>query len=329
MSPPRPMRLVADIGGTNARFAVLAANSLRPQRTRKVRCADFQSLEHAVRSYLHDTGDPQVTQAAFDVATGITGDYVHLTNGPWGFSIDETRRNLGLERLLVVNDFTALALSVPILQPAEVQQIGGGVPQARTPIAVIGPGTGLGVSGLIPSGERYLPLQGEGGHVAFSPMTETEIAVLRWLKDRYEHVSVERLVSGQGLQNIYRALCADAGNAPRALSPATISEAALANRDAQCVRALEMFCAVLGTAAANLVLTLGARAGCYIGGGIVPKLGAYFAGSAFRARFEAAGRFSQYVAQVPTYVILAQTPALRGLATLLQSPEPRHESGHE
>ncbi len=325
MSPPSPMRLVADIGGTNARFALLAANSLRPRRARKVRCADFDSLEHAVRSYLQGTGDPQVTQAAFDVATGITGDYVHLTNGPWGFSIEETRRNLGLERLLVVNDFTALALAVPILQPDEVQQVGGGVVHAGTPIAVIGPGTGLGVSGLIPSGERYLPLQGEGGHVAFSPMSEAEIGVLRWLQRHYEHVSMERLVSGQGLQNIYRALCAEAGIEPRALSPAKISEAALANRDAHSVQALEMFCAVLGTAAANLVLTLGARAGCYLGGGIVPKLGDYFARSPFRARFEAAGRFSDYVARVPTYVILAPTPALRGLATLLQDPASAHE----
>jgi glucokinase len=314
---PSPMRLVADIGGTNARFALLAADSLEPEREKTVRCADFASLEHAVRSYLHDTGEPVVREAALDVATNVTGDFVHLTNGPWGFSIEQTRQVLALERLRVVNDFTALALAVPTLRADELTRIGGGAALAATPIAVIGPGTGLGVSGLIPVAKGWAALQGEGGHASFSPSDEREVGVLRWLQQRYEHVSVERVVSGMGLQNLYHALCAMDGAPPRPLDPNQISAAALARSDAQCVAALDMFCAILGAAAANLVLTLGAQAGCYIGGGIVPQLGEYFARSPFRPRFESAGRFSGYVAAVPTYVILAKTPALRGLATLL------------
>ncbi|MBC8007648.1 MAG: glucokinase [Prolixibacteraceae bacterium] len=313
---PDAMRLVVDIGGTNARLALVAAGSLQPQHEKTVRCADFEGLEQTVRFYLKDCGNPLVREAALDVATSITADFVRLTNGPWGFSIEQTRSALGLDRLHVVNDFTALALAVPTLRPDELQQIGGGAAIAESPIAVIGPGTGLGVSGLIPVGNGRVALQGEGGHVAFAPMNDREIAVLGCLQQRYAHVSMERVVSGMGLENLYQALCELDGVRAQSLGPDKITAAALTNTDAQCAGALEMFCAILGTAAANLVVTLGAHAGCYIGGGIVPRLGDYFVRSPFRSRFETKGRFSSYVAAVPTSVILAQTPALRGLATL-------------
>ncbi|HEX7952541.1 MAG TPA: glucokinase [Burkholderiales bacterium] len=313
------MRLVADIGGTNARFALVAGGSVEPQHEKTLRCADYDGLEQAVHSYLQASGNPPLREAALDVATGITGDYIHLTNGPWGFSIEQTRRSLGLERLQVVNDFTALALAVPILRPDELQQVGGGTAVAATPIAVIGPGTGLGVSALIPSGSGWSALQGEGGHAAFSPMDRRELDVLAWLLGKYDHVSTERVVSGMGLENLYQALCVLDDVPSSALTPDKITAAALADTDKQCAAAVRMFCAILGTAAANLVITLGARAGCYIGGGIVPRLGDYFLRSPFRARFESKGRFSSYVSAVPTYVIRASAPALRGLATLFHN----------
>jgi glucokinase len=312
----KAVRLVGDIGGTNARFALVAGGSRQPQQEQVMRCAEFDGLEQAIRRYLADHGDPGIREAALDVATGITGDFVQLTNGPWGFSIEKTRQALALDRLHVINDFTALALSVATLQPHELRQVGGGKPIAETAIAVIGPGTGLGVSGLLHAGERWIALQGEGGHTAVSPTTEREIEVLRWLMQRFEHVSTERVVSGMGLVNLYRAICALDHTTAQALTPAQITEVALAGKEVHCREALDMFCAILGAAAANLVVTLGAREGCYIGGGIVPRLGEYFARSPFRARFEHKGRFSTYVAAVPTYVILADTPALRGLATL-------------
>jgi glucokinase len=314
----KAVRLVADIGGTNARFALVADGSGQPQQEQVMRCAEYEGLEQAILRYLADHGNPVIREAALDVATGITGDFVQLTNGPWGFSIEGTRRALALDRLHVINDFTALARSVPTLQPHEFQQVGGGEPVAGTAIAVIGPGTGLGVSGLLPAGADWSALQGEGGHTAFSPTTEREIDVLRWLMQRFGHVSTERVVSGMGLENLYQALCALDHTTAQQLNPAQITEAGLAGLEVHCREALEMFCAILGAAAANLVVTLGARAGCYIGGGIVPKLGEYFARSPFRARFERKGRFSSYIAAVPTYVILAETPALRGLATLFR-----------
>jgi glucokinase len=313
------VRLVGDIGGTNARFALVAEGSRTPENEQVLRCADFESLEHAIRRYLLDNGSPAVREVALDVATGITGDFVHLTNGPWGFSIEQTRDRLALDRLQVINDFTALALAVPTLQPGELRQIGGGAAVAGTPIAVIGAGTGLGVSGLIPCADGWKALQGEGGHTAFSPMSPREMEVLRWLQQRFDHVSTERVVSGMGLENLHQALCALDGGSVHKLAPQEITAAALDGSDAHCREALDMFCAILGTAAANLVVTLGARAGCYIGGGIVPRLGAYFDGSPFRARFEQKGRFRNYVAGVPTLVILAGNPALRGLATLFEN----------
>jgi len=230
----KAVRLVGDIGGTNARFALVAGGSRQPQQEQVMRCAEFDGLEQAIRRYLADHGDPGIREAALDVATGITGDFVQLTNGPWGFSIEKTRQALALDRLHVINDFTALALSVPTLQPHELRQVGGGKPIAGTAIAVIGPGTGLGVSGLLHAGERWIALQGEGGHTAVSPTTEREIEVLRWLMQRFEHVSTERVVSGMGLVNLYRAICALDHATAQPLTPAQITEAALAGNAPLC-----------------------------------------------------------------------------------------------
>ncbi len=313
------MRLLADIGGTHVRFALLPAGSSLPQDEISLQCADYRGLEEAAEFYLERVGHPAITDAAIDVATAVTGDLVKLTNSPWAFSIEQARRRLKLNRFLVINDFTALALSLPKLQPEEVRKVGRGEGVPGTPIALIGAGTGLGVSALIPQGNRWIPLQGEGGHVAFSAMSEREDDVLRVLRERYGHVSAERLLSGPGLVNIYRALCEIAHVVPRNHSPEQVSHLGLSGDDVQCAQTLEIFCAALGTAAANLVVCFGARAAVYIGGGIVPKLGDYFDRSPFRSRFEHKGRFSAYVAQVPTYVILAQTPALRGLAVALEN----------
>jgi glucokinase len=314
------MRLLADIGGTNVRFALLPPGATVPERETNLICADFDGLEQAARHYLSLVGNPTVTDAAIDVATAVTGDFIKLTNSPWAFSIEQTRRQLGLQRLAVLNDFTALALSVPNLEPAELRQVGRGAPVEGAALAILGAGTGLGVSGLLRSGPRWIPIEGEGGHVAFSPMDEREDGVLRVLRERFGHVSTERLASGPGLVNIYRALSALDHSVPRELEPNQIAELGMGGKDARCSEALTMFCAVLGTAAANLTVTLGARGGCYIGGGIVPKLGDWFDRSPFRARFEHKGRFSTYCAAVPSYVILASTPALRGLAVALNAP---------
>ena len=153
------MRLVGDVGGTNARFALVDDGGGAPVRERVMHCADHPDLGAAITRYLDDEGRPDVREAAVAVATAVTGDHVKLTNNPWSFSIEGTRRALFLDRLLLVNDFTALALSLPLLSPAEVRQVGGGTALAGAPIGLIGAGTGLGVSGLLPSGGGWVPLE--------------------------------------------------------------------------------------------------------------------------------------------------------------------------
>jgi glucokinase len=314
------LSLVADIGGTNARFALVPANSTTTQREHTLQCEDFPGPVEAARHYLSMVGDPRISSAAFDVATAVTGDQIALTNGPWAFSIALTQKALGLESLHVINDFTALALAVPLLDANETRQVGGGSPLPDTAIGVIGAGTGLGVSGLLSYRGRWLAIQGEGGHVAFSPATEREDAILQVLRARFGgHVSVERLLSGSGLTNIYEALCELDRAEPKTSEPGDITERALRGEDALSGETVDIFCAALGTAAGNLAVTLGARSGVYIGGGIVPKLGNYFDRSAFRARFENKGRFHRFVSEIPTYIIVAEMPALRGLAAFLES----------
>ena len=218
-----------------------------------------------------------------------------------------------------VNDFAALAMSVPSLTVSELEQIGGGIACDKHMIGVVGAGTGLGVAGLVPQDGEWLPLASEGGHVTFSPADERELAVLRHCWQHHEHVSAERLVSGTGIPLIFQALAAQRNDAtPANLSTATIVARALEGRDALCLETLECFCAMLGTIAGNVAVTLAAKGGIYIGGGVVPRLGSYFAQSPFRRRFESKGRFSAFNAAIPTYVITAPYPAFVGAARILR-----------
>ena len=318
-APPSasPVRLVGDVGGTNARFALLGEDGV-PSAPAILRVDDFSSLAEAVRAFAGERGVERLDAAAIAMANPVTGDRVKLTNSHWSFSIEETRRALGLERLRVVNDFTALALSVPHLPPAELSRIGGGEARPGHAIGVIGPGTGLGVSGLVPCGDRWSALQGEGGHVSVGVGTARERAVRDVFAERFGHVSAERFLSGPGLVGTVAALRAIDDLEPRTLSPADITRLGTAGEDAICREALAMFCRLLGSCAGNLALTLGAEGGVYVGGGIVPRLGEFFARSEFRAAFEAKGRMRGYLERVPTLVIRSPYPALSGAAQLLR-----------
>jgi glucokinase len=307
-------RLIADIGGTNARFALIAGDATQPYAERVLACADFPDPVAAIEHYLVQVNAPRPLEAAIAIATPITGDRIKMTNHVWSFSIKETRQRLGLKRLLMLNDFTALAMSLPYLRPEELHQVGSGQPLPGTPIALIGPGTGLGMSGLVPAGDRWIPLQGEGGHATFSPANDREIEILRAIRRQYSHVSTERLVSGMGLVNLYQAIALLEGTEAQFLTPPDITERGTNGTCPLCLEALQTFCGILGTAAGNLVLALGATAGVYIGGGIVPRLGDFFDASPFRQRFEQKGRFSAYLAAVPSYVIRSKYPALIGAA---------------
>jgi glucokinase len=320
----RPPHLLGDIGATNARFALLDdAGAIH--RTRIIACHDHPTIEHAIEAYL--AAEPNLNEsqrpraAAFAVAGPVTGDQVRLTNHPWAFSIADLRRYFALDRLLVINDFTANALALPHLQPADRAPIGGGTGVAGAPLGIIGPGTGLGVGGLVPSATGWLPIASEGGHVTMAPASEREGAVLDLMRRRFDHVSAERILSGPGLVNLYNALAELDGALAGSYGPAQITDPLTGEVDRHCREAVDMFCAMLGTVAGNLALTIGARGGLYIAGGIVPRLGAVFASSGFRERFERKGRLAPYLAAIPTYVVTHATPAFIGLAALLREGE--------
>jgi len=313
-------RLLADIGGTNARFA-LERGPGRITDVTTLPCAGYPRFVDAVRAYLAGHPDVRVAHAVIAIANPVEGDLVKMTNHCWEFSIAAARGELQLDTLLVVNDFAALAMSVPELAASELVQVGGAAPMTDGVIGLVGAGTGLGVAGLIPSGGRWTVLQSEGGHVAFSPADAREQAILDFCWRRWEHVSAERLVSGPGLSLIYEALAAQKGvqmaGDGKVPEPAEIVERALDSGDSLCAEVLDVFCGMLGTVAANVAVTLCARGGIYIGGGVVPRLGQWFARSPFRARFENKGRFSSFTARIPCFVIHAPCPALAGAAAML------------
>jgi glucokinase len=228
------------------------------------------------------------------------------------------QQELGFASFLVINDFTALARALPHLSPGQKQQVGGGNARPGGVIGLLGAGTGLGVSGMVPAGDKWIALQSEGGHVTFSPADEREIDILRFAWREFAHVSAERLLSGVGLELICRALAHRAGKPDLGLSAPEITRRALAHECAVCDETIDAFCAMLGTVASNIAITLGTQGGIYIGGGIVPKLGARFHQSPFRQRFEAKGRFAAYLAQVPSYIIIAEYPAFLGVSAMLE-----------
>ncbi len=317
-SPLLP-RLLADVGGTNARFAWQAGAGMPIEDQITLPGAGYVTIEAAIRAYLDRIERPRPRACAIAIANPVHGDWVQMTNHHWSFSISALQRSLGFGQLRVINDFTALALALPGLAPQQLHQVGGGQALPGTAIGLLGPGTGLGVSGLLPDGRGgWLPLQGEGGHVSLAPASAREQRVLDYLTQRYGHASAERAVSGMGLVDIHRALCLADGVPPPGWTAAEVSASALSGQDARGEEALAMMCAFLGSVAGNLALTLGAKGGVYIGGGIVPRLGEWFVRSPFRARFEAKGRFQSYLAEIPVWVITSsQSPALAGAVVAL------------
>ena len=315
------LSLIADIGATNMRLALFDGDDRVVGHVQIQASNQHSSIQEAIGAYLAEhlplAERRRVNAAAIAVAAPVTADWVTLTNHAWSFSINQLRGDLWLERLIVINDFTAIATAIPYLTTVDREQIGGGVALASAPIGVIGPGSGLGVGALIPAADAWVPIAGEGGHVTLAPATSCESDVLNRLRDSFGHVSAERVLSGPGLVNLHQALMQTAGATPISYTPAQITDPSLCECDPYCREAVEMFCAILGTVAGNLALTIGAQGGIYIAGGIVPKLGKRFAQSQFRKRFEDKGRLQPYLARIPTYVIVHPFPALVGLSKVL------------
>ena len=303
-------RLIADIGGTNARFALVDLHGL-PAEARTLPVAGFPGLVEAAQAYL---AGRKVEEAVVAVATPVEGDAVSFTNAPWSFSVREAQARLGLARLAVINDFVAQALAVPHLRPGEREQVGGGEPSPGRPVGVIGPGTGLGVSMLVEVAGRHAAFPTEGGHVSLAPRTPRERALLERLEARFGHVSNERALSGPGLLNIARALAELDGRPLAADTPEGVTRDAIDGTCPACAEVVAVFSALLGAAAGDLALTYGARGGVFIAGGLCLSLGSLFDRRAFRARFEDKGRMRHYLEPIPAYLVNRQDTGLLGVA---------------
>ncbi len=318
--------LVADIGGTNSRFALTDPGQprvvLREQQA--FPNAQFASLQHVAEHYLARVGArPQ--RAALAVASPVGADEIRLTNRAWSFSVSELQRCLGLQRLQMLNDFAAIAHAVPELTAGDRETLHGD-PHADLigPVSVIGPGTGLGVGLLVGDRERgWQAVETEGGHVSFAPLDEEELHIARWLDARFGRTSTERILSGEGLSHVDAVLAAGTSSAsPDRLQatlrdPAQIVAAALDGHDVIARRALARFCAVLGSVAGDTALLHGART-LVIAGGIVPRFIPFLRASAFRERFLAKGRFAAHLEQVAIHVITHPMPGLLGAAVALR-----------
>jgi len=305
-----PTLLLADIGGTNARFTLLRGGATTPLVA--MRLDDFTSIEAAIAHYLgaQSLATPP-DGALLAVAGPVQGNSVRLTNRGWQVGGAGITARLGIPRVRVLNDFEALAWALPALAPADLVAIGPALPaDPNAPMAVLGPGTGLGVGAFLPGSKQQLGrvLPAEGGHASLAAGDDQEAAVIALLRRRHGHVSAERILSGPGLVALHEALAELHGQPAPGLTAAEITAGAPAT--------LAMFCAMLGSFAGNVALTFGARGGVFLGGGILPRLPAALAASAFRARFEAKGRLSPYLAAIPTWLITRPDAALVGLANL-------------
>jgi len=301
--------LLADIGGTNARFALLDGGTLTPPV--HVPLDGFTGIAAAIAAYLADR--PLPGDAVLAVAGPVAHDRVTLTNRGWVVDGTAIAAGLGIGQVRVVNDFAALSWALPHLAGADLFPLGGTAAEHGAAMAVVGPGTGLGVGAFLPP-DRVLVT--EGGHASLAAHDAREAAVVEWLRARHGHVSAERLLSGQGIENIHAALDAlDAAGAPP-LDAATITARALAGGCGRCRETLEMFCALLGGVAGDLALLYGAKGGVYVAGGICPRFPEFVAASRFRARFEAKGRFRAWLAPIPVWIILHPDAAMLGLTAI-------------
>jgi glucokinase len=314
----RNCHLVADIGGTNARFAILRGDpksGFEAVHTQRLRAEDFEALRDAALAFLQTYDGEQPSRACFAVAGPVGEGEVRLTNSPWRFNPPELAKTLGVERLIAVNDWEALGRGAPLTPESELVTVREGKGRKGAPIAVLGPGTGLGMSYLHEAdGPRPRVISTEAGHAAFAPCGEDEIDVLLFVAREFGYVSWERLLSGRGLVTLHRAICRRDGVAWPNLRPDQVTRAAMDGSDPRAVRALDMFCAALGTFAGDAVLMGGARGGVYLGGGILPRIKDFFLKSRFNACFNGRDLMEGYFDDLPVRLIMTDMAALYGAA---------------
>jgi glucokinase len=307
--------VLADVGGTNVRFAVLRGNVLGPIEHMAVR--DHRLFVDALASFMAPQEErTQIGSAIFAVAGVVTGERCALTNNPWVVDAVELRARFGFTSIHIINDFEAVAWSLPHLTRNDLRTVGGREPAVEAPIVAIGPGTGLGVAAYVPRAKGGFVLSSEGGHTTVPSGSLREDAIIENLRQRFGHVSVERVLSGHGLENLYSAIASIDSLTVPDRAAAEITQAAVKGSCAASRSALDIFCALLGEVAGDFALSFGARGGVFIAGGILPQIGDYLSRSQFRSRFEAKGRLRGYLEAIPVYLILHDDPAFIGLQSL-------------
>lgn len=311
--------IVADIGGTNARFSLVtgfnsATKDLELSHQQVYACQDFINFEDLIGGYISSLGDVKPIGAAVAIAGPLLGNCIKMTNLTWEISAETIQKQFKLKRFRCINDFGALAYSTLQLAQDDLLVIHQGVDNANASRAIIGPGTGLGVAGLVKSGDHWLPVAGEGGHVTCAPVSKIEMEIRKIIEPGDKHISAERFVSGPGLVNIYKALSQINNTAFEAISPSEISQRAITKSDRACEEALKQFCKMLGTVAGNACLVYGAFGGVYLGGGILPKIQSEELLSLIAERFQQKGRMQGLLDNVPLYMLRGEFTALKGVA---------------
>jgi glucokinase len=312
--------LIGDIGGTNARFAILRDAFAEPKEFPIVQTANFATIDEAIQTAILDKTSIQPLSAVLAVAGPVDGDEIELTNCDWVVKPRHMIANLGLEEVLVVNDFEAQALAVVALGAEHLEKIGGKEPEPGQGRVVLGPGTGLGVAGLVHSRGIWIPVPGEGGHVDIGPRSERDFEVFPHIERIDGRISGEQILCGRGLVNLYNAVARADGISPRFTTPAEITTAALEKSDATAESALDIFVTCLGRLAGDLALVFMSRGGVFLTGGIAQKIVPALKNGLFRAAFEDKAPHSAMVKEMPVYVITHPLAALAGLAAYARTP---------
>lgn len=313
--------LIGDVGGTNARFAVVPDADTPAGEPKIVRTADYPTIDDAIRACLADGSMGRPKSAVIAVAGPVDGDAIPLTNCPWVVRPKGMFEALGLSDVVVLNDFEAQALAVVALGPEHMEQIGGGAPDPEAPRVVLGPGTGLGVAGLIRSGGRWIPVPGEGGHMDIGPRSPHEVEIFRHIEPLEGRISGEQILCGRGLVNTYRAVVLADGGDPVLTTPAEVSTAALAATDSDAMEALSLFVTCLGRTAGDLALVFKAQGGVFLSGGIAQKIVPALKAANFRASFEDKAPHTAMMRAIPVYVMTHPLAALIGLAAYARTPD--------
>ena len=312
---PTGHKLIADVGGTNIRLATVTDDGITD--IEKFQCVEFVSIQAAIEHYFSERKDKTFTSACIAIAGPVNQEVIKFSNNDWAFTRSGLQNNLGLEHLFVINDFTAVAHSLPVLKEEQIIQIGTGTPVQNGNVAVFGPGTGLGVEHITQTTSGWQTLDGEGGHVDFAPVDETDVIIWRYLQTQYGRASAEEVMSGRGIVNVYKALAQADGVEPIYNEAALITESALNKQCPICEKTLAQFCAIMGGFAGNLAMNLATTGGVFIGGGIASRFVDFLQESDFRSRFEAKGQMAHYIKDIPTYLINEPDHGLLGAAAYL------------